>query len=89
MSGEKQRVDAYMATIARLEPDITMIDPGAFYASAAISLKRIADELKRKNDLAEERIVTLRGINTQYGKFAYPPDVPKSAPLPPGWDEGK
>jgi hypothetical protein len=47
MSGEKERADAYMQTIERLEPDIAMIDPGAFYASAAISLKRIADALTR------------------------------------------
>jgi hypothetical protein len=39
--------DVYLETIARLEPDIAMIDPGAFYASAAISLKRIADVLER------------------------------------------
>lgn len=33
----------YLATIARMEPDICGIDPTAFYASAAVSLKRIAD----------------------------------------------
>jgi len=43
MKEEMERVDGYLATITRLEPDIHMIDPGAFYASAAISLKRIAD----------------------------------------------
>lgn len=37
----------YDETIDRIEPDIAMIDPGAFYASAAISLKRIADHLDR------------------------------------------
>lgn len=35
--------DAYDATVASIEPDITPIDASAFYASAAISLKRIAD----------------------------------------------
>jgi hypothetical protein len=45
MSAEKEHVDAYLATVARLEPDIAMIDASAFYASAAISLKRIADIL--------------------------------------------
>jgi hypothetical protein len=35
----------YLATVARLEPDIAMIDAGTFYASAAISLKRSADVL--------------------------------------------
>lgn len=47
MSGEKERVDDYLATINRLEPDIAFIDASAFYASAAISLKRIADNLDR------------------------------------------
>lgn len=38
-------VDVYGQTIKRLEPDIHMIDSGAGWASAAISLKRIADAL--------------------------------------------
>lgn len=37
--------EGYLATIDSIEPDINSIDPGAFYASAAISLKRIADAL--------------------------------------------
>lgn len=37
----------YLATVYRLEPDIVMIDAGAYYASAAISLKRIADALEK------------------------------------------
>lgn len=47
MTGEKERVDSYLATLARMEPDIAMIDASAFYASAAISLKRIADSLEQ------------------------------------------
>lgn len=43
---ERKAVDAYMATVDRLEPDIAPIDAAAFYASAAISLKRIADALE-------------------------------------------
>ncbi len=43
MSKEKKAVDDYLETVDRLEPSIHPIDPGAFYASAAISLKRIAD----------------------------------------------
>ncbi len=39
----KDQTESYMATIDSLEPDIQFVDPGAFYASAAISLKRIAD----------------------------------------------
>ncbi len=42
----KSGANAYLATVDRLEPDISMIDPGAYYASAAISLKRIADSLE-------------------------------------------
>ena len=39
--------DPYLNTIDRLEPELALIDPGAFYASAAISLKRIADCLEQ------------------------------------------
>jgi hypothetical protein len=39
-------MDTYAKTVDRLEPDIAMIDTGAFNASAAISLKRIADCLE-------------------------------------------
>lgn len=46
MSGEKERVDAYLDTIKRLEPDIAMFDHDAGIASIAISLKRIADALE-------------------------------------------
>ncbi len=45
MAGEKERVDAYLNVVRRLEPDVTMIDPDAGIASIAISLKRIADSL--------------------------------------------
>lgn len=45
MAGESERVDAYLDTIKRIEPDISMIDTGAALASIAISLKRIADAL--------------------------------------------
>lgn len=33
----------YSATIDSMEPDIASVDPSVFHASAAISLKRIAD----------------------------------------------
>jgi hypothetical protein len=39
-------IDYYQETVKRLEPDIAMIDDGAYNASAAISLKRIADSLE-------------------------------------------
>jgi hypothetical protein len=41
--------DPYMNTIERMEPNIAMVDAGTFYASAAISLKRIADTLDKIN----------------------------------------
>lgn len=50
MAGEKERVDGYIDTINRMEPNIHPVDNSAFYASAAISLKRMADA-------AEERFV--------------------------------
>ena len=42
-----RRVDAYLDTIGRIEPDIAMIDRDAALASIAISLKRIADVLNQ------------------------------------------
>lgn len=38
--------DEYLQTVDRLEQNIHMVDAGAYYASAAISLKRIADSLE-------------------------------------------
>ncbi len=40
---ERERVDAYLETIARIEQNIAMIDEGTSAASISISLKRIAD----------------------------------------------
>ncbi len=44
---EQEKVDAYLDTVARLEPSIAMIDRDAALASIAISLRRIADTLDR------------------------------------------
>lgn len=53
----KDSTKVYLETIARLEPDISMIDAGAAYASVAISLKRIADSLDWfKQELEKERL---------------------------------
>lgn len=49
--------DAYMNTVDRLEPDIHPIDASAFYASAAISLRRIADNSDKL--ITHTRIVAL------------------------------
>lgn len=42
--------EEYLATVDRLEPEICSIDAGAFHASAAISLKRIADVMERREN---------------------------------------
>ena len=59
---EKKAVDDYMATINRLEPDVSPIDASAFYASAAISLKRIADSLEKLTDAAMRSAESLNNI---------------------------
>lgn len=58
LDGDK---NVYLETIARLEPDIAMIDAGAFYASAAISLKRIADALNEPNAYGEIGTAAIAG----------------------------
>ena len=45
MSSDEVRRNVYLETIARLEPDLAMVDRDAALASIAISLKRIADYL--------------------------------------------
>lgn len=44
---ERNPDNPYLDTIARMEPDIAMIDAAAGWASIAVSLKRIADTLER------------------------------------------
>jgi hypothetical protein len=48
-----KRVDAYLATLARMEPEISMVDRDAALASIAISLRRIADALNEPNAYGE------------------------------------
>ncbi len=45
--------DRYLKTVDRLEPNIYPIDAAAYYASVAISLKRIADVLEKTNGYGE------------------------------------
>ncbi len=45
-----KRVEAYLETVKRLEPDISMCDRDATLTSIAISLKRIADQLQELNN---------------------------------------
>jgi hypothetical protein len=42
--------DAYLNTVARIEPDVAMLDRDGALASIAISLKRIADLLQSAKD---------------------------------------
>lgn len=65
MSGEKQRVDAYLETVSRIEPDIAMLDTGAALASIAISLRRIADALNAPNEYGEIGSEALSGAITR------------------------
>lgn len=44
----KDDVDSYLETIDRLEADVHATDPGAYGTSIAISLKRIADVLEKR-----------------------------------------
>lgn len=52
---EKDRVDAYLATVERLEKEIAVVDELASLTSIAISLKRIADTL--------DQMYTYRGVH--------------------------
>ncbi len=51
----QRRLNAYLDTIDRLEPDIAMIDHDAGIASIAISLKRIADALEKIGEAQQVR----------------------------------
>lgn len=57
---EKERVDAYLDTVNRLEPEIHIPASSAFYASAAISAKRTADATTRAADAIVEYIAWLK-----------------------------
>lgn len=59
--GEKERVDAYLETVERIEPDIAMMDRDATLTSIAISLKRIADVLNETNEYGEKGIAAIAG----------------------------
>lgn len=54
----KEDLDVYMATVARLEPELHMIDAPYGVASIAISLKRIADSMQAKAIVDEIPVMT-------------------------------
>jgi hypothetical protein len=60
MAGEKERVEAYLDTIHRFEPEIAFTDANAWGTSAAVSLKRIADSLSFLDQINDH----LRSIRT-------------------------
>lgn len=59
MSGEQSRLDAYLETVKRMEPDVSMVDASFAYASISISLKRIADALEKKASERPEMVVMM------------------------------
>ncbi len=61
------RRDYYQETLELIEPDLAMVDPGTYYASAAVSLKRIADVLERleRKINAQSPANDASGIDTQ------------------------
>lgn len=59
MATEKQKVDAYVATVLRMEPDIAMVDRDGALASIAISLRRIADRLDKLEPTKGPKVVSL------------------------------
>lgn len=63
--GEKERVATYLGVVDRLEPDITEIDAGAFYASMAISARRQADAAEQQAAVITEYIAYLRARDAQ------------------------
>lgn len=44
---QKDEYQVYYETVQRMEPEIGAVDASAYYASAAISLKRQADAMER------------------------------------------
>jgi len=56
--------DIYGKTIDRMEPNIASVDPGAYYASAAISLHRIANSLERIETLLKDTLIGIE-MNTR------------------------
>lgn len=55
------RPEVYLQTVERMEPDITYVDRDGALASIAISLKRIADVMEKKDserEFRDERFTT-------------------------------
>jgi hypothetical protein len=55
----EETVNAYLATLARMEQDIALVDRDAALVSIAISMKRIADSLETLKVIATESEVDL------------------------------
>lgn len=71
-SAKEDRVEGYLATISRLEPEVYHTDQSAWGTSLAISVKRLADQaeilnqnLSDLNELILQLTLTLRLIPEQ------------------------
>lgn len=51
-----QILDVYLATLAKMEPNLTSVDRDASLASIAISVKRIADSLAELLSIAKDEL---------------------------------
>lgn len=56
------KIKDYIKTAERLEPDIYPINVGAFYASVAISLKRIADSIVHLETVTQQKLDEIKAI---------------------------
>ena len=61
----KARVDGYIETIKRFEPEIHQTDASAYGTSIAISLKRIADSLEENQKQLEKLLTRLNPNHSQ------------------------
>lgn len=60
---EVERVNVYLNTVNRLEPEIAPLDRDAALASIAISLKRIADVLESDTKFEQLMNSIINGID--------------------------
>lgn len=61
MSGEAEKVNGYLETLKRLEPELYMVDRDATLTSIAISLKSLAESLASINHRDELRLIREQG----------------------------
>lgn len=86
---EAERVDAYLDTVSRLEPDIAPIDTPAALASIAISLRRIADAMQPPTMITHGGPLTLAQAEKAKAWWRNEFGAPNPSPPPPDWDSVK